>query len=257
MPIITLTTDMGTSGYYVGSVKAAILSIYPEATIVDITHHVKPFHVSSAAFIIRNVYHQFPKGTVHIASVDSLNSNNPRFLALSADGHYFVGADNGLFSLALSKQPDKVVEVTLPADAPSATFPARDIFAAVACHLAKGAALETVGADCTNYMRPTAWQPTHDANSITAVVVYIDEYGNCICNLEESLFQYVGKGRNFVIDIKRYVVENISVTYSDGPPGEIVALFSSSGLLELAQNHGNLAELIGIKDGDMIKITFA
>ena len=257
MPIITLTTDMGTSGYYVGSVKAAILSRFPEATIVDITHHVRPFHVSSAAFILRNVYGQFPKGTVHIASVDSLNTNNPRFLALAADGHYFVGADNGLFSLALSKQPDKVVEITPPADSAFATFPARDVFAVVACQLAKGTELGTIGADCPNYMRPTAWQPTHDANSITAVVVYIDEYGNCICNLDESLFQFVGKGRSFILDIKRYVVDNISSTYSDGPPGEIVALFSSSGLLELAQNHGNLAELIGIKDGDMIKISFA
>jgi len=248
---------MGTSGYYVGSVKAAIISLFPEANIVDITHHIKPFHISSAAFIIRNVYSQFPKGTVHIVSVDSLNNNAPRFLALQADGYYFVGADNGLFSLGLNKEPEKVVQITLAADSALATFPARDVFARVACHLARGGQLEAIGTPVTNYMRPTAWQPTHDANSITAAVVYIDEYGNCICNLEESLFQYIGKGRNFAIDIKRYIVETISGSYSDSPPGEIVALFSSSGLLELAQNHGNLSELIGIKEGDMIKITFA
>jgi len=77
MPIITLTTDMGTSGYYVGSVKAAILSKLPTATIIDITHHIRPFHISSAAFVIRNVYNQFPQGTIHIVSVDALNNRAP------------------------------------------------------------------------------------------------------------------------------------------------------------------------------------
>ena len=86
MPIITLTTDMGTSGYYAGSVKAAILTRLPAAVIVDITHHIKPFHISSAAFIVRNVYNQFPAGSVHIVSVDSLAGRNPRFLPLNQAG---------------------------------------------------------------------------------------------------------------------------------------------------------------------------
>jgi S-adenosylmethionine hydrolase len=247
---------MGTSGYYVGSVKAAILSLFPEATIVDISHHIKPFHISSAAFVIRNVYNQFPKGTVHIVSVDSLNASSPRFLAIQADGHYFVGADNGLFSLALEKQPDRVVEVSIAQDFNSFTFPARDVFTKVAVHLAKGGAIDVVGKDSANYLRPTAWQPTYDANGITVVVVYTDEYGNCICNLDKNLFQQVAKGRPFVIDVKGYEIEALSTTYSQNPKGEIVALFASSGLLELAINHGNLAELIGIKEGDMVKVIF-
>ena len=257
MPIITLTTDMGTSGYYVGSVKAAILSELSLATIVDISHHIKPFHISSAAFIVRNVYNRFPAGTVHIVSVDSLSGNRPRFLALKANGHFFVGSDNGLFSLALDVQPEKVVEISVSPDFTNMTFPARDVFTKVACFLANGGALEAVGKDCNDYIRPTAWLPTYDANSISIVIVYIDEYGNCICNLDKNLFQQVAKGRPFVIDVKGYEIETLSNTYSQSPKGEIVAVFSSSGMLELAINHGNLAELIGLKEGDMVKVNFA
>ncbi len=256
MPIITLTSDMGTSGYYAGSVKAAILNLLPTATVVDITHHIKPFHVSSAAFIIKNVYSQFPKGTVHIVSVDSLAGRNPRFLAMEADGHYFVGPDNGLFSLALDKLLGKVVEISIAPEMNAITFPARDVFAKVATYLANGGTLDVVGKGVTDYQRPSAWQPTYDANSITAVVVYSDEYGNCICNLDKALFAQIAKGRPFVIDVKGYGIEAISNSYSQSPKGEIVAMFSSSGMLELAINHGNLTELIGIKEGDMVKITF-
>jgi len=256
MPIITLTTDMGTSGYYVGSVKAAILSKLPTATIIDITHHIRPFHISSAAFVIRNVYNQFPQGTIHIVSVDALNNRAPRFLLLQAEGHYFIGADNGLFSLALAKQADKAIEIGFAPNSPLATFPARDVFAPVACHLAEGGSPDVIGKEVKDYLRPTAWQPTYDANSITAVILYIDEYGNCICNLDNSLFTQVAKDRPFVIDVKGYGIESISRSYSDHPNGEIVAVFSSSGMLEIAINHGNLAELIGLKEGDMVKINF-
>lgn len=257
MPIITLITDMGTSGYYAGSVKAAILSGLPTANIVDITHHIRPFHISSAAFIIKNSYNQFPKGTTHIVSVDSLAGRNPRFLAIAHDGHYFVGPDNGLFSLAFDAQMDKVMQISISSELPAITFPARDVFAKVACYLANGGNIDAVGAICTDYQRPTPWKPTYDANSITAVVVYVDEYGNCICNLDKNLFTQIAKGRQFAIDVKGYAIETILTSYSQSPKGEIAAMFASSGMLELAINHGNLAELIGVKEGDMVKITFA
>jgi len=247
---------MGTGGYYAGSVKAAILSELPTATIVDITHSVQPFHVSAAAFIIRNIYKRFPSGTIHIVSVDSLNSRSSKFIALLADEHYFIGADNGLFSLAIDKNPDKVIEITLPATASQETFPARDIFARVACHIAKGGTLDEVGKDYSQYMKPTAWQPSYDNESITAVVLYVDNYGNCICNLDKALFEQVAKGRNFLIDIKGYEVEGISHTYNEKNSGEIIAMFSSTGLLELAMNHGDLSQILGLKEGDMIKIVF-
>src|ERR1700728_443488 len=99
MSLISLTTDMGNSGFYVASVKAAILRALPQAMIVDITHSIRPFHISAAVFTLKNVYKQFPEGSIHIVSVDALNSPHSRVLAVQSEGHYFIGPDNGLFSL--------------------------------------------------------------------------------------------------------------------------------------------------------------
>jgi S-adenosylmethionine hydrolase len=256
MAIITLTTDMGNAGYYVGSLKAAIIAQLPQVTIVDITHEVQPFHVSSAAFIVKNMYKSFPAGTVHIVSVDSLNSPSIKFIVVQAEGQYFVGADNGLFSLALDTKPDKVVLITLPANGAGQTFPARDIFARVACYIANGGGIEQVGVEYNEYVRPTAWQPSYDANSITVTVSYVDNYGNCICNLKSDLFEQVAKGRGILIDIKGYEIDSISKSYNEKGSGEIVAIFSGNGMLELAMNHGDLSQILGIKEGDSIKINF-
>lgn len=256
MAIVTLTTDMGTSGFYAGSVKAAILSEAPSVVIVDITHDIQPFHINAAAFVIRNAYKHFPAGSVHIVSVDAPNNASTRFIALFADGHYFIGADNGLFSLALDKQPDKVVEIILPGTGSRETFAAREVFAKAAAHIAKGGDIEEIGKPYAEYMRPTPWRPTYDANSITTAVLYVDNYGNCICNLDKALFEQVSKGRGILIDIKGYEIDTISATYSDKGSGEIVALFSGSGLLELAMNHGHLSHILGLKEGDMIKVSF-
>lgn len=256
MAIITLTTDMGTNGFYAASVKAAILSEMPTAVIVDITHSIQPFHLSAAAFIIRNAYKHFPVGTVHIVSVDAPHNAKARFIAVQADGYYFIGADNGIFSLALDKQPDRVVEIQTPASAGGETFAAREIMARAAAHLAKGGNIGELGPDFNDYQRPTALQPTYDSNSISLAVLYVDSYGNCICNLSRALFEQVAKGRQMLIDIKGYEIDSISQTYTDKGSGEIVALFSSSGLLELAMNHGDLSQILGLKEGDMIKIQF-
>jgi len=255
MAIITLTTDMGNAGYYAGSLKAAILAQLPAVTIVDITHSVQPFHVSAAAFIVKNVYKSFPAGTVHIVSVDSLNNTLAKFIVVLAEGQYFVGADNGLFSLALDNKPDRVVLIT-PPNGVVQTFPARDIFARVACHIANGGALEQIGADYNEYARPTAWQPSYDANSITVTISYIDNYGNCICNLKKDLFEQVAKGRGILINIKGYEIDSISQSYNEKGSGEIVALFSGNAMLELAMNHGDLSQILGLKEGDSIKILF-
>jgi S-adenosyl-L-methionine hydrolase (adenosine-forming) len=256
MSVITLTTDMGNAGYYVASVKAAILMGLPDASIVDITHSIRPFHVSSAAFIIRNVYNQFPQGSIHIVAVDALNSPHTRVMALKTEGHYFIGPDNGLFSLVFSNPPAEVVEITIPADTASLAFIAKDIMAKAAVHIAKGGTITEIGKEYKNYLQLTAWQPIYNDGSIRTSVVYVDEYGNCIFNLEKALFEQVGRGRKFSIEVKRNPIDVISNTYNDVGGGELVALFTGSGLLEIAINRGNVSELLGLKEGDSVLITF-
>ncbi len=256
MSVITLTTDMGNSGFYVASVKAAIVRGLPDANIIDITHSIRPFHVSSAAFIIRNVYKQFPEGTIHIVAVDALNSPNSKVIAIKTEGHYFIGPDNGLFSLVFSNPPAEVYEITITQDNTSLAFTAKDIMAKTAVHIAKGSSMADIGQEYKNHTQLTAWQPIYNDATIRTSVVYVDEYGNCIFNLEKDLFDRVGRGRKFSVDVKRNPVETISNTYNDVSGGELVALFTGSGLLEIAINRGNISELLGLKEGDSVLITF-
>lgn len=256
MSVITLTTDMGNSGFYVASVKAAILKGLHNATMVDITHSIRPFHVSSAAFIVKNVYKQFPEESIHIVTVDALNSPHSRILVMKTEGHYFIGPDNGLFSLVFSNPPTQVFEITIAPDPSTLAFAAKDIMVKAAVHIAKGGSLTEIGKEYKNYVQLTAWQPIYNDGSIRSSVVYVDEYGNCIFNLEKILFDQVARGRKFSIDVKRNPVEAISNTYNDVGGGELVALFTGSGLLEIAINRGNISELLGLKEGDSVLITF-
>ncbi len=256
MRVITLTTDLGNSGFYVASVKAAILSGLSDATIVDITHSIRPFHVSSAAFIIKNVYKQFPEGTIHIVAVDALNSPDSRVLAIKTEGQYFIGPDNGLFSLVFNTTPADVVEITILPNPDSLAFNAKDTMAKAAVHIAKGGSITEIGSPYKNYVQLTAWQPIYNDNSIRTSVVYVDEYGNCIFNTEKALFEHVGKGRKFSIEVKRNPIETISTSYNDVSGGELVALFTGSGLLEIAINRGNVSELLGLKEGDNVLVSF-
>jgi len=256
MSVITLTTDMGNSGFYVASVKAAILRGLPGAVMVDITHSIRPFHVSSAAFIIKNVYKQFPEESIHIVTVDALNSPHSRILIMKTEGHYFIGPDNGLFSLVFSNPSAQVFEITIPPDPAALAFTAKDIMTKAAVHIATGGSLTEIGQEYKNYVQLTAWQPIYNDGSIRSSVVYVDEYGNCIFNLEKALFEQVARGRKFSIDVKRNPVESISNTYNDVGGGELVALFTGSGLLEIAINRGNISELLGLKEGDSVLIAF-
>lgn len=256
MSLISLTTDMGNSGFYVASVKAAILKALPGATIVDVTHSIKPFHISAAAFTLKNVYKQFPEGSIHLVSVDALNSPHSRVLAIQTEGYYFIGPDNGLFSLVFPNPPVEVYEISIPADPAALAFVAKDIMVKVAVHIANGGNLAEIGKAYKNYLQLTAWQPIYNDVSIRTSVVYVDEYGNCIFNLEKALFEQVSRGRKFEIDVKRNPIETIAKTYNDVGGGELVALFTGSGLLEISINRGNISELLGLKEGDSVLITF-
>src|SRR6185312_1977365 len=150
------------SGFYVASVKAAILGALPGAVIVDVTHSIRPFHVSAAAFTLKNVYKQFPEGSIHIVSVDALNSPHSRVLAIATEGHYFIGPDNGLFSLVFTNPPTEVYEIIIPPDPLSSAFIAKDIMVKAAVHIAKGANLEEIGRTYKNYVQLTAWQPIYN-----------------------------------------------------------------------------------------------
>ena len=249
MPIITLTSDWGLKNHYLGAVKGAIYRLLPEAQVVDICHDIPVFDLNQAAFIIRNFYSNFPEGTIHILAVhDEASIESPHTLVIH-DGHYFIGSDNGIFSLIFDDTPDKIIDLDIHQDTDYFTFPARDVFVKVACHLAMGKSPDELGHVKKTLTQRMSFKPIIDGNIIRGKVIYIDNYENVFTNITESFFRSVVKSKKFAIQFRSatYRITELSKSYKDVVEGEMLALFSTSGHLEIAINQGKASSLLGLK----------
>lgn len=257
MGIITLTTDLGYTDFYQAALKGSLLSLYPEVRIVDISHHVPSFDIQSAAFVLRNAYPYFPKGTVHLVGIDSVFNDDTKYIALQYKGHYFVGTDNGIFSLMFDSKPSEIVELNIMQDLKYLHFPLTDIFSKAACHLAKGGKLKEIGDPISSVLDRTLIQPVIEKNSLKGSVIYVDSFGNVISNISKELFNQSQKGRQFTVHFRRNEsINQLSWHYNEVPEGEKLCLFGISNYLEIAINKGNASGLLGLKQGDIIRVEF-
>lgn len=255
MAIITLTTDLGLKDHYVSAVKGAILSQLPDVTIVDISHLVPTFNIQQAAYILRNAYPNFPEGTIHIIGVNAEATVQTPHLGLLVAGHYFIGADNGIFSFLFDRVPDKIVELNIKQESDHLTFPTKDVFPIAACHLARGGTLEVIGSVVENFRESSYFKPANDNNSIRGNVMYVDNYFNVISNIPLQLFKDVGKGRPFTIYFRNIDINSISKKYNDVGTAEMLALFNSAGYLEIAMNGAQMGKQENIRPELNEKIT--
>jgi len=260
MPIITLTTDLGTVDHYVSAVKATILRQLDNANIVDISHDIPSFNIMHAAFVLKNVYQEFPAGSIHIIGVNAETNEDNSHLAVYANGHYFVGTDNGIFSLLLDLKPDKIVEITTSRDSDNENFPVKDVFAKAACHIARGGTLEIIGTEIKQFSKEFAkLEALHYKNSIRGSIIHIDHYGNAITNISQRLFKDVAKGRTFTINLgskEHYSLNTIKRKYNEVQAGDAVALFISTDLLTISINNGSASSLMGLHINDTVRIEF-
>ena len=262
MSIITLTTDMGTRDHYVAAVKGRILGLLPGSSIVDVTHEVKPFDNAHTAFVVRNAWPNFPEGTVHVIGVNPEADAHTPHLAVKHAGHWFIGADNGIFSLIFEGRPEAVFTLNPTDDQDAMTFPTKCIFAPAACHLARGGAVEEIASPASGIRQMSGFTPATDQESIRGAVIHIDIYGNAVTNIHRDLFVRVVKDRSFRIAFGRSQndITTIHRTYSEVPQGERVAFFGASGLLEIAVNKGaegsggGAARLFGLHVQDPVRI---
>lgn len=255
MPIITLTTDWNKSDYYIGSVKGKILSHDPTIQIIDISHQVQPFNVMQAAFIVRNCCYDFPKGTIHIIGINAaLNSKKP-LLIIEKDGHYFLAADNGIAGLIGGDKPDNVFLVE---SKKAINFMSLDVFIETAIFIIKGEPFKNFSKKTDEYEKIIPLRPVIEQNLINGSVIYIDSFSNAITNITHETFKKVGQGKSFEIYIQsnHYKIDRINKTYSDSISGELLAIFNSIGLLEIAINHGNAADLLNLTKNSAIRIKF-
>ncbi len=256
MNIITLTTDWHQGDYYTGAVKGKILSLCPHARIVDIAHDIPAFNQQKAAFILRNTWSFFPKGTVHIVGLQAESEEEP--LIIAHEGQYFIMADTGLAGLLFPDGPGEVYRI--PAGEKTTLFPVLDQFVPVACALVSGKKPKELGqpteeADAIHPMRAAI-----EEGIITGLVIYIDSYGNAITNITKETFDRVGGNRPFEIypgtGSSLYRITRLNQHYYETPPGDILALFNSLDLLEIAIYHGNAGELLGLDINSSIRVKF-
>lgn len=256
MPIITLTSDWGLKDHYLAAVKGKILNNLPDAQIIDISHNIKPFDIEQAAFVIKNSYKNFPKETIHIIGVGTEESDKYSHTVISHEGHYFIGTDSGVFSMIFDKTPEKIFELDIPQDSDHFTFSSRDRFVKAAVHIAKGKKLEEFGNKKESLIEKILFRPVVENNLIKGLVIYIDEYENIITNINEKLFKEIGKNKKFSIMFRGESVNKIHYSYNDVSIGEIVAIFNSINLLEIALNQGNASSLLGLSVDDSVMIEF-
>lgn len=256
MSIITLTTDFGLKDHYVGSVKGAILKQLPGATIIDISHQIEKFNIQDAAFILKETYPDFPPDTVHIIGLLTEFRNTGGYVAVQCNGHFFIAADNGIFSLLFDEIPTKIVEIPMESKI-NLSFPVRDIFVPFACKLANGEDMETLGKSKQNLLQRLPFRATSMGNIVRGSIVFVDSYGNVITNIDRNLFDQIGKGQPFIIELARSnQIERISAEYNDVAEGEILALFNASNYLEIAMRNGKISSMLNLKLNDSITIRF-
>lgn len=255
-PIITLTTDWGSKDHYLAAVKGSIATHIPDAMVVDISHEITPFDLNEASYILRNTWKNFPQGSIHIVGVNSEASIEHPHIIVKENGHFFIGSDNGIFSLIFDETPEEIYELDIIQASNKFTFSTKDVFVQAAQFIIEEKSLKELGNPLEELNNKMAFQPITEKGLIKGKVIYIDRYENVVTNISEKLFNEMTKGKKFSIFLRagKYELNKIHTSYSDVVEGELVAIFGSDNLLEIAQNRGRAAGLLGIQVDDVIRI---
>ena len=269
-PIITLTTDFGTSDAFVGVMKGVILGIAPDARIVDLTHEVPPQDVLAGAYLLRGAAPYFPRGTIHVAVVDPGVGTKRRALVVATRDAFFVAPDNGLATLVAPRAAVRGIwdvsrsRARLPVV--SRTFHGRDVFAPVAATLARGAAPDELGTRLRTMQRLTLPRVRREARRTVGEIVWVDRFGNCISNIRADDLPRTARadasrrnargafrGRRLSVTIDGHALPLLD-SYADVPAGKPVALVNSNDLVEMAVNRGSAASVLGIGRGARVVV---
>jgi len=275
MSIITLTTDYGSKDYYVSSLKAKLISNIENVNIVDISHDISPFNLAEAGYVLQGAFEEFPKGTIHILSVDSELTPENKHVVIKYNNCFFIGADNGVFSLIFrDTRPDQIFEINLHSNY-NYKISADDLFVKVAAHINRSGPLNVVGSEIKKIKEIYNLRPVvnKEGNQIIGSVIYIDNYGNVVTNITKKMFNEVSKTRSFTINARNVKFSKIHQNYSDAidfnlekknreEDGKKIALFNNLGYLQLSiyksnpQTVGSANSLFGLNYRDVVSVYF-
>jgi S-adenosylmethionine hydrolase len=260
MPLLTLTTDWGHKDAYVASFKGEILKHQAETVFVDISHSFDNYDMMSAAFVIGSSFRHFPEGTLHFIGIDcggGPHSNSETdYLIVHFQGHWFIGADSGIFSMIFQEKESSCWK--LPIDKNASLKHVLPLVTSSIGKLLRGADPNELGIPHSKLISSHFSRPTADPSGIRCTVIYIDSFGNAVFNLNRDLFERERKGRPFTILVRRatYQITKICTHYNQVEEGDILAIFNQNDLLEIALYKDDAAQLVGFKLFDSILIEF-
>jgi hypothetical protein len=258
-PVITLTTDFGLRDPYVGEMKAVILSISPNAAIIDITHEVEKFNIRMGAYILASASPYFPKGTIHVAIVDPCVGTKRRPLLIQTRHGFYIGPDNGVLALAAKNQGIRhIYEISnrkLMLPKVFNTFHGRDIFAPAAAHVAKGIAPTEFGPEIREITTPRFAKVIKRKNMLVGEVIHVDDFGNIVTNFSAKELESMGIKETVSIMLKNTKLKlKLCKAYGEAKLQKPLAIIGSHNFLEVSVNQGSAAEDFNMKSGDRVII---
>ncbi|UCF66789.1 MAG: SAM-dependent chlorinase/fluorinase [Acidobacteriota bacterium] len=261
-PLVTLLSDFGNEGPYVAEMRAALLALLPEVRLIDISHEVPTHDVLHAAWVLAAAAPRFPDGSVHLAVVDPGVGSERRALVVETRRHRYVGPDNGLFTLVYEHEPEAVVysveNRALLGEAVHPTFHGRDLFAPLAARLAEGLDAADAGPRIADPIQLAIDPPRRASDGRWQLfVLHVDRFGNIALHLSRAAAARLwpsGNPSSLALADGSLAMPFVE-TYSQAPHDTLVALWGSSGYLELALREGQAARRLGVRAGDTLELT--
>jgi len=257
-PVVALLTDFGTRDHYAGTMKAVVLGICPETTLVDITHDIPPHDVLTAALELAASYKYFPSGSIFLVVVDPGVGSPRRGIAADNGDYRFVAPDNGVLTAVLKEAPARrVVELTERRYARatvSRTFEGRDRFAPAAGWLAKGVDLSALGRSAGTLHQIAIPLPEITGDLLAGEVLRVDRFGNLVTNIDRKLFDRFAHANGIEINVATHRIGRVVATYAEAAADEVCALFGSTDHLEIAVNAGSASERLNLARGAPVTI---
>lgn len=264
-PIITLLTDFGTRDYFVAAVKGVILTVNPNARLVDITHEIPPQDIEAAAFTLLAAASTWPDGAIHLAVVDPGVGSERRPLLIQRGTQFFVGPDNGIFSYVCERYEEAgatprffhITNEKYFRSPVSTTFHGRDIFAPVAAALSLGVEPAAFGDEVTHIVRLPRLRPAISPDGrLTGRIIHIDRFGNCITNLTQNDLPSEKVAAGFELQINGHQVGSLRRYFSEiqNTDDEVFAIWGGADFLELASANQSAAKILKAQRGDQIVV---
>ncbi len=255
--IISIISDWQNDDYYLGIIKAKITASCPDTRIIDISNNVPHHSTMFAGFLLKSIYTDFPKNTIHIIAVKSCESSQEKAIILKFNEQFFICNNNGVLSSVLDNNETKYEAFEIFHEYAKSTFPEKDIFANAAIKIIQGTDINKIGEKIEEIKLFQISEPIINKEQILGNILYFDSFGNAITNITKEIFYKNVKGNfNISVDHPDVTIVEISQNYSEKRRGDLIALFNSLGLLEICLHTDNLEKKFSLDNNSKIIIEF-